>query len=340
MNGNDRSKATAGKFRAPQVTADGATRATVALTRFKTVWFNTGTLCNIACVNGCLDGNPQNDALEFISATAATRYFDELTTLGWLVEEIGFTGGGLFMNPGSIAMMEASLDRGFRVLVLTNAMKPMMRQRLQPRLKRPVALYGDRLTPRVSLDHWQRAPHGEIRGAGSFVQTVEGHLWLCDEGLWLLVAGRALWGIDEAQARRLRRFLRPPRVEGRRPRSCFHSDLSRGEYVRRDTRDHHGLLGDPRQFARRRDVRVVADGGETPGPPGLGAGLYPDCPRQRLRTWRNPGRGRPPGGPRPLALRDILRAGRWGLFGLKPPSRPVTHAFPLPRARAHGEPAR
>ena len=37
------------KFKDPDVTAKGERRATVGLTRLETLWFNTGTLCNIEC---------------------------------------------------------------------------------------------------------------------------------------------------------------------------------------------------------------------------------------------------------------------------------------------------
>lgn len=43
--------ANAGKFQDPFVTATGETRASVALTNPQTLWFNTGTLCNIECAN-------------------------------------------------------------------------------------------------------------------------------------------------------------------------------------------------------------------------------------------------------------------------------------------------
>ena len=44
------------------------------------------------------------------------------------VTEIGFTGGEPFMNSEIIDMLRLSLERGFSVLVLTNAMLPMMRR--------------------------------------------------------------------------------------------------------------------------------------------------------------------------------------------------------------------
>ena len=36
-----------GKFEDPDLTAKGEARAEVALTNPETIWFNTGTLCNI-----------------------------------------------------------------------------------------------------------------------------------------------------------------------------------------------------------------------------------------------------------------------------------------------------
>ena len=45
------SMANSGKFADPFLTADGSERASVPLSAPKTLWFNTGTLCNIACAN-------------------------------------------------------------------------------------------------------------------------------------------------------------------------------------------------------------------------------------------------------------------------------------------------
>ena len=46
------------KFSDPNVTAKGEARARVALTHPETLWFNTGTLCNIECVNCYIDSGP------------------------------------------------------------------------------------------------------------------------------------------------------------------------------------------------------------------------------------------------------------------------------------------
>ena len=39
------------KFRDPLVTAKGEARAQVPLRSLETLWFNTGTLCNLTCRN-------------------------------------------------------------------------------------------------------------------------------------------------------------------------------------------------------------------------------------------------------------------------------------------------
>ena len=49
------------KFKDPLFTAKGDRRAVVALTNLRTLWFNTGSLCNITCQNCYMDSNPTND---------------------------------------------------------------------------------------------------------------------------------------------------------------------------------------------------------------------------------------------------------------------------------------
>ena len=60
------------------------------------------------------------------------------------------------MNPELTGMLEEVLSRGFQALVLTNAMQPLRNHRdalLELRDR-----YGDRLTIRVSVDHYAPAP--------------------------------------------------------------------------------------------------------------------------------------------------------------------------------------
>jgi hypothetical protein len=87
------------------------------------------------------------------------------------------------------------------VLILTNAMRPMTRPQVQAELAALGRDFGDRLTLRISIDHWSRACHDAERGAGAFDRTIEGMCWLRDAGIAMTVAGRTVWGETEAQAR-------------------------------------------------------------------------------------------------------------------------------------------
>ena len=188
-----------GKFIDPETTATGETRGRVPFLGLDTLWFNTGTLCNIACAHCYIESGPRNDRLAYLGRAEARAYLDEIATLGLPTTEIGFTGGEPFMNPDILGMLGDSLAAGFRVLVLTNAMKPM--RRLGPGLAALRARYGARLTLRVSLDHHTAAGHERLRGPGSWDITLDGLGWLAAEGFALAVAGRTLWPEDQAALR-------------------------------------------------------------------------------------------------------------------------------------------
>lgn len=191
------------KFADPLVTADGSPRAVVALTRLETLWFATGTLCNLACANCYIESSPTNDALVWLTLAEVDRFLDEIAAAGPM--EIGFTGGEPFMNPGIVAMIESALVRGHRVLVLTNAMKPMRRHEAD--LLRLREAHGDRLTLRVSVDHHTRQVHEAERGAGTWAAVLDGLRWLSAQGFSLAVAGRRLAGESEELARDAYRLL-------------------------------------------------------------------------------------------------------------------------------------
>ena len=116
-----------GKFKDRAVTATGEPRARVSLGALSTLWFNTGTLCNIECANCYIRSSPRNDALVYLTADEVEAYLDEIELRSLPTREIGFTGGEPFMNRALIAMLMTALERGYACLVLTNAMKPMRR---------------------------------------------------------------------------------------------------------------------------------------------------------------------------------------------------------------------
>lgn len=189
------------KFKDRYLTATGEQRASVRLSDPQTLWFNTGTLCNIECANCYIESSPSNDRLVYITEAEVLDYLDQLDARGWGVREIGFTGGEPFMNPQMIGMARAALARGYEVLILTNAMRPMMRPAMQDGLRTLQAQFGGKLTLRISVDHWSAARHDEERGKGAFERTLEGMRWLRDQGIRMTVAGRTVWGETEADAR-------------------------------------------------------------------------------------------------------------------------------------------
>ncbi|KGM47370.1 radical SAM protein [Pseudooceanicola atlanticus] len=190
-----------GKFDDPLTCADGQARASVRMEGIRTFWVNTGTLCNIACSHCYIESSPTNDALVYITAEETRRHLDATLAAGHPVEEVGFTGGEPFLNPEFPQMIEDALARGLQVLILSNAMKPMMRPRPMAALERLHRAHPGQITVRVSLDHYAAGPHDAERGAGAFDESIRGMRWLRDLGVGLAVAGRGFTDETEAQMR-------------------------------------------------------------------------------------------------------------------------------------------
>ncbi|MEM9207370.1 MAG: radical SAM protein [Pseudomonadota bacterium] len=189
------------KFKDPDITAKGEVRARVGLDKLDTLWFNTGTLCNIQCLNCYIESSPSNDRLVYITTDEVRVYLDEIEKLGLATREIAFTGGEPFMNPDMIEILSETLSRGFEALVLTNAMQPMQRPKIKAGLLNLKERFGDKLTLRISLDHHSADRHDLERGSGSFDKALVGVDWLAEHGFALAVAGRTIWGETEAVAR-------------------------------------------------------------------------------------------------------------------------------------------
>ena len=117
------------------------------------------------------------------------------------MREIAFTGGEPFMNPEMIEITRRSLERGYEILILTNAMRPMMRKSMQNGLRALAETYRDKLTLRISVDHYSAKHHDFERGEGAFEKTLAGMRWLRDAGIRMAVAGRTVWGESEAASR-------------------------------------------------------------------------------------------------------------------------------------------
>ncbi len=187
------------KFRDRDITAGGEPRARVRLRRLETLWFNTGTLCNLTCRNCYIESSPRNDRLAYLSAVEVAGYLEEIEGEHLGTRNIGFTGGEPFMNPELCAMLEDVLARGFEALVLTNAMKPMLKVRNDLLALRE--RHGKRLTLRVSIDHHTRHLHELERGRRTWGPTLQGLHWLTAEGFNVDIAGRLFSGESESEAR-------------------------------------------------------------------------------------------------------------------------------------------
>lgn len=187
------------KFLDPALTAKGEVRARVALTALETLWFNTGTLCNLTCANCYIESSPRNDRLAWLTRADVQTYLREIARDGLPTKTIGLTGGEPFMNPDIMDMLADILGRGLQALVLTNAMTPMRHHR--PALLALRERHGPRLRLRVSLDHYTARVHEAERGARSWAPTLDGLIWLAREGFAIDVAGRRFTDEPEDQLR-------------------------------------------------------------------------------------------------------------------------------------------
>ena len=180
------------KFVDPEVTAKGEPRASVRLNELKTLWFNTGTQCNLSCVNCYIESDPKNDRLQFITREEVTPFLREISDQSLPVKTIGLTGGEPFMNPEIIGIITEILEAGFICLVLTNAHRLI--QRHKQNLLELKSVHGDKLQIRVSLDHFLPEMHEVQRGKGTFASAMKSTAWLSESGFSLSVAGRSLQG--------------------------------------------------------------------------------------------------------------------------------------------------
>ena len=185
------------KFKNPKFTADGSDRAFVEAEKIKTLWFNTGTLCNIECKNCYIESSPKNDRLVYLTFDEVKNFIDEAIEKNLGTQEIGFTGGEPFMNKDIIKMIEYSLSKGLKTLVLSNAMKPMLN-----RVEEIKKVNHKNLTIRVSIDHYEKSKHEEIRGKNTYDIMMKGLKWLDENNFNYALATRLLWNETEEELRK------------------------------------------------------------------------------------------------------------------------------------------
>lgn len=186
-------------FTDPERTLDGSPRARVRLDHLETLWFNTGTRCNLTCENCYIESSPSNDRLAFLEVADVLPFLDEIESEYLPVRTLGYTGGEPFLNPAFMDILTLGLERGMDALVLTNAMRPM--QQSAEALLGLKARFGERLMLRVSVDHFDPARHREERGRQSWTPMLRGLRWLSEHGFALSVAGRTRWGDSDADLR-------------------------------------------------------------------------------------------------------------------------------------------
>ena len=185
------------KFKNLKFTADGSDRAFVEAEKIKTLWFNTGTLCNIECKNCYIESSPKNDRLVYLTFDEVKNFIDEAIEKNLGTQEIGFTGGEPFMNKDIIKMIEYSLSKGLKTLVLSNAMKPMLN-----RVEEIKKVNHKNLTIRVSIDHYEKSKHEEIRGKNTYDIMMKGLKWLDENDFNYALATRLLWNETEEELRK------------------------------------------------------------------------------------------------------------------------------------------
>lgn len=179
-----------GKFKDPKITAKGDTRASVNLVNLDTLWFNTGTRCNLQCKNCYIESSPTNDELLYITTNEVQTYLDEIRDLKLTTKQISFTGGEPFLNPEMVNILALCLERGFNVLVLTNAYRAIDKH--ITKLNELNKKFSNQLTLRVSLDHHTAEIHEQERGPKTFDRTLSTMAKLSAMGFNVAVAGRSL----------------------------------------------------------------------------------------------------------------------------------------------------
>jgi len=176
------------KFIKKYTTASGHNRAFVKFTGLKTLWFNTGTLCNLSC-DGCyIESSPINNKLLYLDTKDVDRYLKQIEIDKLSCDTIGITGGEPFMNKDIISILNLCAKRNYNILVLTNAMQPMLNKIKE---LKTFSNYK-KLTLRVSLDHYSKEEHENIRGKNTWDKALKGICWLATNNFKINIASRII----------------------------------------------------------------------------------------------------------------------------------------------------
>ncbi len=176
------------KFNHEYLTALGEERAYVKFTDLKTLWFNTGTLCNISCKGCYIESSPTNNKLLYLTQIDVKKYLDQINKYNLSCDTVGITGGEPFMNKDIISILKLLINENYNILVLTNAMQPML-NKIKELI--PFSNYP-KLTLRVSLDHFSKEEHEKIRGANTWDKAIEGIRWLANNNFKINIASRLI----------------------------------------------------------------------------------------------------------------------------------------------------
>ncbi len=186
------------KFVDPITTANGEKRAYVNLKSLDTLWFNTGTLCNLSCENCYIESGPRNDSLVYLTTEDVQPFLDEIQDYNLGTKRISFTGGEPFLNKDMMPIIELCLSYGFEVSVLTNAYRAIDLH--IGSLAKFNSAHPGKLFLRVSFDHYSEEIHEQERGPKTFKRTLKTYKKLYDLELNLSIAGRSLKDEETSKA--------------------------------------------------------------------------------------------------------------------------------------------
>ena len=174
------------KFLNKNFTSEGKPRAYVELKKIDNLWFNTGTLCNLKCNDCYIESSPTNKNLQYINLKEVKKYIEEIKDNNFGTKYVGLTGGEPFMNPFILDILDYLLKQKFKVLVLSNGMRP-----IQLKFKNLLNLSNKKnLTIRISVDHYKKNYHEDIRGFNTWKQLINNIIWLSEKKFNLNIASK------------------------------------------------------------------------------------------------------------------------------------------------------